>query len=559
MDNSTQINKNINATVLNPMNYDNSTVLNNIISEQNIVDIGVTLGEKYIVESKMSVSTGEADLYICNSDNEKYVAKIYRRQMAIKDEVTKKLMSIDSPYVAKVYMTGEYYGLPYEIIPYYKNGSLEGKTFDYEDLKKSIIPALNEGLKVLHDNGIIHKDLKPSNIMLADNGSDVAIIDFGISSVREDGNTVIVTRTGMTPEYSAPETFKNLFLSESDYYSFGITLYTLFCGHTPYSRMTQEEIEQFISIQKLPLPADMPEELKVLISALTYPDITNRRDKSNPNRRWGYEETSKWCAGVKIPFPGEPNEEMPLSENIKPYKFLGKMYRDKRKLVTELLVNWEDGKKQLFRGLLSSYFKSFDAEIAGYCMDAEDALDKEDEDVLFMRTMYMIEPTVASFYWKGKHYQNLQIMGKEFLKALMNNDNITIEYIDELIKKGVISEYIYCVDKESLEAIKSVKAIESNYRTFASNKRQKSINYYTLAYLLSGNRRLYKDGVTFESISSLTSFMKDLYVQKNDLFEKFCYKLIDEKGNLDVQFESWLIALGKRKELEEWKNNLKSN
>lgn len=38
-----------------------------------------------------------------------------------------------------------------------------------------------------------------------------AIIDFGISSVREDNNTIIVTKTGMTPEYSAPETFRNLF------------------------------------------------------------------------------------------------------------------------------------------------------------------------------------------------------------------------------------------------------------------------------------------------------------------------------------------------------------
>ena len=99
-------------------------------------------------------------------------------------------------------------------MPYYRFGSLQGKKFDYEHLKNHIIPALNEGLKVLHDNGIIHKDLKPSNIMIADNQKDVAIIDFGISSVREEGNTVVVTRTGMTPEYSAPETFKNLFLKK---------------------------------------------------------------------------------------------------------------------------------------------------------------------------------------------------------------------------------------------------------------------------------------------------------------------------------------------------------
>ena len=48
--------------------------------------------------------------------------------------------------------------------------------------------------------------------MLLDDNKSVAIIDFGISSVVEEGNTVLVTKTGMTPEYSAPETFRNLFL-----------------------------------------------------------------------------------------------------------------------------------------------------------------------------------------------------------------------------------------------------------------------------------------------------------------------------------------------------------
>ena len=61
----------------------------------------------------------------------------------------------------------------------------------------------------------------------------------------------------MTPEYSAPETFKNLFLKESDYYSFGITLFELFSGYTPYANMQPEEIEQYVSVQKIPFPEEM--------------------------------------------------------------------------------------------------------------------------------------------------------------------------------------------------------------------------------------------------------------------------------------------------------------
>ncbi len=204
---------------------------------------------------------------------------MYRRQHAVKPEVVKVLKSIDSPYVAALFNTGVYNDLPFEIIPYYKNVSLQGRKFSLEELKKTIIPCINEALKVLHQNGIIHKDLEPSNIMFMDDNTSVAVIDFGISSFVEQGNTVLVTKIGMTPEYSAPETFRNLFLEESDYYSFGITLYELFLGYTPYKNINAEEIAKFTAVQRIPFPKDMPEELKDLISSVTYFDITNRNKK----------------------------------------------------------------------------------------------------------------------------------------------------------------------------------------------------------------------------------------------------------------------------------------
>ena len=90
---------------------------------------------------------------------------------------------------------------------------------------------------------------------------------------------MIVTKTGMTPEYSAPEAYRGLFLEESDYYSFGSTLSELFCGKSPYRGLSAEEIAKYTTIQRIPLSSDMPQELKDLITALTYYDITNRNEK----------------------------------------------------------------------------------------------------------------------------------------------------------------------------------------------------------------------------------------------------------------------------------------
>ena len=553
--NKTSLNKAVNSTVLNKNISNNKTVLNTNVNLDREL-LGKKLKDQYIVQSKLDASTGEADLYICSKNTHKYVAKVYRRRLAVKEDITETLKSISSPYVAKVYETGEIDGFPYEILPYYKNGSLEGKTFSLGQLKTSVIPALNEGLKVLHDNGIIHKDLKPSNIMLADNGQDVVIIDFGISSIREDGNTVIITQTGMTPEYSAPETFKNLFLNESDYYSLGITIYELFCGHTPYSQVDPEQIAQFISVQKVPLPDNMPVELKNLISALTYPDITNRKNKANPNRRWGYEEILKWCIGIKQPLPGEIEGSSTVSGDIRPYKFLGAVYTNKQKLIEALSAHWEDGKKQLYRGLLSAYFKGFDAEIAGYCMDAEEEVSTGDDDIIFFKTLYKIDDTMTQFLWKGRKYEDVSTLGNLFLEDLWKGSGEYTSFMNELLEKGVVSQYVLCMDDEDLETYNAVSAIESSYKAFNHVPKQRIIDYYLFSYMLAGRRTLYKYDREFDSVRDLTEYLKTCLSGSYEDFEKKCHELMNPDNSLDGQFEAWLLSLGKKKEINEWKQSL---
>ena len=285
------------VTILNPAirrEAEEQTILNPALFREKEGDVsqhrkGRRLLGKYEIVEKMNLPAGEADLYLCRWEETQYAAKVYHRQCAVKPELINRLSQIDSPYIARVLETGTEDGYPVEIIPYYPLGSMKGKRYSFEQLKYQIIPRLNEGLHALHEKGILHKDLKPSNIMIKNEMLEPAIIDFGISSARPDERTVILTETGMTPEYSAPETFRNIFLAESDYYSLGVTVYELFLGMEPYKNMSQEEIERYISVQRLPLPKQMPEELRDLITGCTYYDITNRKDKQNPNRRWTFE------------------------------------------------------------------------------------------------------------------------------------------------------------------------------------------------------------------------------------------------------------------------------
>lgn len=559
-----------NKTVINPaLQQSAQTVINNeIVEEYNrqnninnsgaaLVRDGATILDKYVVTRQLEVASGEADLYLCSCDGVQYVAKIYKRQFAIKQEVIDALLKIDSPYVAKLYETGSHNGFPVEILPYYENGSLQGKTFSEDELIRGIIPNINEGLHAIHSAGIIHKDLKPSNIMLNSDGETVSIIDFGISSAVEGNNTILVTKTGMTPEYSAPETFKNIFYEGSDYYSFGITLFELFCGYTPYANMQPEEIEQYVSVQRIPFPENMTPLMQDFISALTYYDISYRKNKNNPNRRWTYEEVRKWLDGEPLVIPGEGvgnagKGAMPA------YQFLGESYTDPAQLVTAFAKNWEEGKKQLFRGYITSHFRTYNQDIARKCQAAEEEAGRENgrDDIIFWKLLYQIHPKMKGFYWKGQTFESLPAFGRDVLEKLWDRDHSQFSYYASILEEKLLSQYVLQAQPKNEKLKKAAAAIEDSYELEKTNGTDMRRTYYLMAYTLSGQKLLLLDGEQFRTVGELAGYMRSVLEESYDRFESLCHRLIDYDGNLDFQLETWLIALGKQDEIDKWRASM---
>ena len=81
--------------------------------------------------------------------------------------------------------------------------------------------------------------------------------------------------------------------------------------------------------------------------------------------------------------------------------------------------------------------------------------------------------------------------------------------------------------------------------------------YYMMAYMLSGQKIFNFDGKQFRTVGELAEHMKGLFNESYDVFQAFCHKLIDYKDNLNVQFECWLISLGKSDELKKWRESLR--
>lgn len=561
MDNQTVINTELQpsaSTVINDEILEQYNRQNNIHRTENtLISEGAVICEKYEVVRQLEVTSGEADLYLCRYEETDYVAKVYKRQFAIKPEVIDALLKIDSPYVAKLYETGLHNGYPVEILPYYESGSLQGKQYTLDELLKTIIPNINEGLQVIHKAGIIHKDLKPSNIMLNNDGETVSIIDFGISSAVDAGNTLLVTKTGMTPEYSAPETFKNIFYEGSDYYSFGITLFELFCGYTPYANMQPEEIEQYVSVQRIPFPEDMPVLLQDFISALTYYDISYRKNKNNPNRRWTYDEVKRWLDGEQLVIPGEGVGN--VGKGMMPvYQFMGEDFTDPHALVTALAKNWEEGKKQLFRGYITSHFRTFNVDVARKCQAAEEEAGRENgkDDIIFWNLLYQIHPKLKGFYWKGQTYESLPAFGRDVLDRLWDRDDSQYSYYDSILSEKLLSHYVQIAAPKNEKLKKAAAAIEDSYELEKANGTDKLRTYYLMAYMLSGQKLLLLNGEQFRTVGELAAYMRSVLDESFDSFESLCHKLVGYDGQLDFQLETWLIAIGKQKELETWRESI---
>lgn len=296
-------------------------------------------------------------------------------------------------------------------------------------------------------------------------------------------------------------------------------------------------------------------ELKTLIQGLTYADVTNRKDKSNPNRRWTYDEVDLWLKGEKLPVPGSSESTQATVATMPPYKFLKQEYSEVNSLMIALATNWDDGKKQLYRGLLSSFFKNFNPEIAGYCIDAEDEVSNDcDEDVVFWKFLYQLAGDTTTFYWKGKEIPSLTQFGDTLIDRLSKNSSEYVSLCEEILTLKLLSQFLVLMNFEHKDLLDAIHALEVGHATMTERDRQ--INYFTLGYLLSQSKVFLFSSKDFRTTKELSTYMCSLLEKSYDEFKLFCASILTPDHVLDPRFEAWLIALGKRSELTQWRNSL---
>ena len=271
------------------------------------IEVGTLLESRYRI-IKIIGHGGTADVFLANDivNRTDYAIKLLKDNLIedqdvlenFKKEVT-ILSCLTSSHIVKVYGYYMYENRPYIVNEYVKGSTLK----DLLDLRgflsinESIdyMIQLTQALMPAHAKGVIHRDIKPLNMFILNDGT-LKLADFGIAQIGKNNIEENPTEIVGSVHYLAPEIVKGKPACEaSDIYSCGIVLYEMLTGQVPFVRDNAVDTaiahvkEKFPSIRKI-MPS-CPKEIE---------DIINKCTKKEPNERYSnVEEFYKVLCSVK--------------------------------------------------------------------------------------------------------------------------------------------------------------------------------------------------------------------------------------------------------------------
>lgn len=263
-------------------------------------------GDTYEHVKTLSESSGEAQVFLVKrvgDDDEEYVLKVYYPNFDINKKLLQTVRSFQFEMIVELFDYGKTYvdgkHRYYELMEYLRGGTLRDIRIDGDFNRfRRIALQCAAALAYCHYNGVLHKDIKPTNYFFRDEAqTQVVLGDFGISALREDGAKTFHTTQARTPIYAAPEMYSDVIdgvveIGEAaDYYSLGMTLFALWLGENPMSSNERIMMKQK-SEGRLPRMGELPDKVKTLIQGLT---------SVNPLSRWGYSQVEKWFKGEDVP------------------------------------------------------------------------------------------------------------------------------------------------------------------------------------------------------------------------------------------------------------------
>ncbi len=251
------------------------------------------------------------------------VLKIHLTPDTLKDFLNEaRTVRLKHPHIIQIVDFGIADNTPFLVMDYAPNGTLRQRHPQGTRLPlQSILPYVKQvtsALQYAHDTRLIHRDVKPQNMLLGRN-NEVLLSDFGIAVVAHTERSLTTQEMAGTVPYMAPEQIRGKPRPASDQYALGIAVYEWLCGTRPFRGSQWEIIDQQLSVPPPPLrekvPTIPPAVEQVVLTALNKDPL--RRFASVQAFANALEQASKPEANLPSAptFPSSPPPVIPVSSS----------------------------------------------------------------------------------------------------------------------------------------------------------------------------------------------------------------------------------------------------
>ncbi len=200
----------------------------------------------------------------------------------------KVVAKLDHPNIVPIFDFSEHEDRPYLVLKYVRGETLKARLekskLTYKE-SRHIFRVISSALAYAHQEGVLHRDVKPSNVLM-EKGGQIFLADFGLARMTETSQTTLSGQMMMgTPHYISPEQAKGVGSLDSgtDIYSLGVMMYELLVGEVPFQADTPFSVIHDHIYSPLPLPRDMNPDLNEDIQRAILKSLAKKREDRYEN------------------------------------------------------------------------------------------------------------------------------------------------------------------------------------------------------------------------------------------------------------------------------------
>lgn len=490
----------------------------------------VYLANDKILDRKVAIKVLRGDL----SSDDKFIRRFQREALSVSN--------LSHPNIVEVYDVGEEDGEYYIVMEY-----IEGKTLK-QLLKKresltlteviDIMTQLTDGISHAHESYIIHRDIKPQNIMIQDDGR-IKITDFGIAMAL---NATQLTQTNSvmgSVHYLPPEQASGKGATvKSDIYSMGILMYELLTGTVPFKGDNAVEIALKHMKDKIPSirkqDPSIPQSVENILLKATAKNPRNRYDTAKEMHEDLLNCLKEEHANdKKIVFEYPENDiddNTPITPTTKPKKRVEKpkeeeIDEDTDELITEIKNDSNEKEDD----------NNSDDALEEYFEQPK----KRNTLIIILTTFFLLLLISLGVFWL--------ITTKEVKDVVVPNvENLTLEKaINILTKEG----FTYTTEQKNSETIEVGYVIKTSPKAGSTRKKGDTI---TIVESIGGNYIYLEDytGKNYTEVKAKLELLKvNVLIEKKDVEDKEKYKdkeniIIDQSPKYTEGEEKTVIEAG---------------